>query len=93
MGYILVGSLTRLKKSVYKINGAEYVKVYIKHNGKLNPEVIPMRLGCNVMNLTLSCHEHDATLFTLYLSQNNMFHNLGCLSTTEGKTSDWSIAQ
>ena len=33
MGYILVGSLTRLKTLVYKINGAEYIKVYIiKHN-------------------------------------------------------------
>ena len=41
MGYILVGSLTRLKTLVYKINGAEYIKVYIKHNGELNPDVIP----------------------------------------------------
>ena len=38
MSYILVGSLTRSKTLVYKINGAEY----IKHNGKLNPGVIPM---------------------------------------------------
>ena len=34
MGYILVGSLTKLKTLVYKINGAEYIKVYIKHNGE-----------------------------------------------------------
>ena len=43
MGYILVGSLTRLKTLVYKINGAEYIKVYIKYNGELNPGVIPIR--------------------------------------------------
>ena len=42
MSYILVGSLTRLKTLVYKINGAEYTKVYIKHNGELNPGVIPL---------------------------------------------------
>ena len=42
MGYILVDSLTRLKTWVYKINGAEYIKVYIKHNGELNPGIIPM---------------------------------------------------
>ena len=41
MGYILVGSLTRLKTLVYKINGAKYIKVYIKHNGELNPGIIP----------------------------------------------------
>ena len=41
MGYILVGSLIRLKTLVYKINGAEYIKVYIKHNGELNPGVLP----------------------------------------------------
>ena len=41
MGYILVGSLARLKTLVYKINGAEYIKVCIKHNGELNPGVIP----------------------------------------------------
>ena len=41
MSYILVGSLTRLKTLVYKINGAEYIKVYIKQNGELNPGVIP----------------------------------------------------
>ena len=29
MGYILVGSLSRLKTLVYKINEAEYMKVYI----------------------------------------------------------------
>ena len=45
MGYILVGSLTRLKTSVYKINGAEYIKVYIKHNEELNPGIIPMDIG------------------------------------------------
>ena len=42
MGYILVGSLTRLKTLAYKINGAEYIKVYIKHNGELNPGIIPL---------------------------------------------------
>ena len=42
MGYILVGSFTRLNTLVYEINGAEYIKVYIKHNGELNPGVIPM---------------------------------------------------
>ena len=41
MSYILVGSLTRLKTLVYKINGAEYIQVYIKHNGELNPGIIP----------------------------------------------------
>ena len=41
MGYILVGSLTRLKTLVYKINGAEYIQVYIQHNGELNPGIIP----------------------------------------------------
>ena len=41
MGYILVGSLTRLKTLVYKINGAEYRKFYMKHNGELNPGVVP----------------------------------------------------
>ena len=39
MGYILVGSLTL----VYKINGAKYIKVYIKHNGELNPGIIPLQ--------------------------------------------------
>ena len=48
MGYILVGSLTRLKTLVYKINGAEYIKVYIKHNGELNPGIIPMLLQNSV---------------------------------------------
>ena len=42
MGYILVGSLARLKTWIYEINGAEYKKVYIKHNGELNPGIIPM---------------------------------------------------
>ena len=42
VGYILVGSLTRLKTSEYKINGAEYIKVDIKRNGELNPGVIPL---------------------------------------------------
>ena len=51
MVYILVGSLTRLKTSVAKINGAKYIKVYIKHNGELNPGVIP------VLSLAL-CAEH-----------------------------------
>ena len=32
MGYIAVGSLTRLKTLGDKINGAEYIKVYIKHD-------------------------------------------------------------
>ena len=41
MGYILAGSLTRLKTLVYEINGAEYIEVYIKHNGELNPGVVP----------------------------------------------------
>ena len=27
---------------VYKINGAEYIKVYIKHKGELNPGVVPV---------------------------------------------------
>ena len=35
MGYILGGSLTRLKTLVYKINGV------IKRNGELNPGIIP----------------------------------------------------
>ena len=42
MGYILVGSFIRLKTLVYKINGAEYIKVYIKHNWELNPGVVPL---------------------------------------------------
>ena len=37
----LYGSLTRLKTLVYKINGAKYIKVYMKHNGELNPGIIP----------------------------------------------------
>ena len=45
MGYILVGSLTRLKTSVYKINRAEYIKVYIKRNEELNPGILPMDIG------------------------------------------------
>ena len=45
MGYILVGRLTRLKTLVYKINAAEYVKVYIKHNGELNSGVVPTCLN------------------------------------------------
>ena len=40
MGYILVGRLTRFKTLVYKINAAEYIKVYIKHNGELNPGAV-----------------------------------------------------
>ena len=41
-GYIMVGRLTRFKTLVYKINAAEYIKVNIKHNGELNPGVVPM---------------------------------------------------
>ena len=41
MGYILVGSLTRLKTLVYQMNGAKCIKVYIKHNGELNPRIVP----------------------------------------------------
>ena len=52
-GYILVGSLTRLKTLVYKINGAEYIKVYIKHNGELNPGVIPVNFS------SIHCTDHD----------------------------------
>ena len=48
MGYILAGSLTRLKTLVYEINGVEYIKVYTKHNGELNPGVVPNSGKCQL---------------------------------------------
>ena len=40
-----LGSLTRLKTFAYKISGAEYTKVYIKHNGQLNPGFVPEKFN------------------------------------------------
>ena len=37
--------MCRLKTLVYKINGAKYIKVYIKHNWELNPCIIPKLIG------------------------------------------------
>ena len=48
MGYFLVGRLTRLKTLVCEINAAEYmfIKGDIKHNGDLNPVVVPLAVHC-----------------------------------------------
>ena len=68
MGYILVGSLTRLKTLVYKINGAEYIKVYMKHNGELNPGIVPYMhcVHCPHELHNISFTDHNVALSKIF---------------------------
>ena len=73
MGYILVGSLIRLKTLVYKTNGAEYVKVYIKHNRELNPGVIPKHELPGISDLDSIIEKRTKTLIMSYIHNDEHF--------------------